>query len=116
MKVIAKTKRVCFDNDDVKLSTIEVTDCKLITFDKFEWYDAKNLEKYDLSIVWDCDEEQYYIVDNKTHLILSTHCSRLQCIDYLDRTGYELITLKRKYDSKRYQEDVEMWKNIEERS
>ena len=114
MKVITKTKSECFENDDIKLSTIEVTYCELITFDKFDWYDAKNLEKHDLSIVWDCDEAQYYIVDNKTHLILSTHLSSRQCFEWLDRTGYELITLKRKYDKKRYQEDVEMWENINE--
>lgn len=89
-----------------------VIDCELITFDKFYWLDAKNLEKYDLSIVYDEDEDQYYVVDNKTHLILTAHLSVNKCDDWLYRTGFDLIELKRKYDKKRYQEDVEMWENI----
>lgn len=105
MKVIIKHK-----NNEINC----LRNCELITFDKFYWYDAKNLEKNDLSIVWDDEEAQYYVVDNKTHLILTTHLSRLQCIEWLDHTGYELITLKRKYDKKRYQEDVEMWEKINE--
>nr|DAH14345.1 MAG TPA: hypothetical protein [Caudoviricetes sp.] len=114
MKVITKTKSVRFENDDIKVSSIEVTDCELIKFGPIHWYEAKQLINHDLSIVWDEEENQCYVVDNKTRLILSTHLSFFQCFEWLDRTGYELITLKRKYDKKRYQEDVEMWEKINE--
>lgn len=114
MKVITKTKSVSFENDDIKLSIIELTDCELIKISTIYWYEEKELINHDLSIVWDEEEKQCYVVDNKTHLILTTHLSSRQCFEWLDRTGYELITLKRKYDKKRYQEDVEMWENINE--
>ena len=114
MKVITKTKSVCFENDDIKVSSIEVTDCQLIKIGRIEMYVAEELKNHDLSIVWDEEEDQCYVVDNKTHLILSTHLSVFQCVEWLDHTGYELITLKRKYDKKRYQEDVEIWEGINE--
>lgn len=90
-----------------------VIDCELIKISTIYRYEEKELINYDLSIVWDCDEEQCYIVDNKTHLILSTHLSSLQCFEWLDRVGYELITLKRKYDKVRYEEEIKTWKELE---
>lgn len=114
MKVITKTKSVRFENGDMKVTTIEVTDCQLIKIAPIYWYEAKELIIHDLSIVWDEEEKQCYVVDNKTRLILSTHLTEFQCFEWLDRAGYELITLKRKYDKKRYQEDVEMWEKINE--
>lgn len=118
MKVITNLKfeKGEFDRFSLKGSVHVLKECELITLDNFYCYDAKNLEKYELSIVYDNEEEQYYIVDNKTHLILSTHLSLDRCICYLDRTGYGLIELKRKYDPIRYQEDVERWEILTERS
>ena len=80
--------------------------CELIKRDRFYSFDLKYLDAYDLSIVYDNDQEQYYVIDNKTHLILSTHLSINYCLNWLDRAGYELIELKRKYDSKRYVRDI----------
>lgn len=84
----------------------QTIECELLPLDSFYKYDALNLKKYDLSIVYDEKEEQYYVVDNKTLLILTTHLSRFQCIIWLEHVGYELIELKRKYDNVRYKEDI----------
>ena len=95
---------------------IECKKCDGWNYKEITSLDEDLFSDYKVAIVYDEDEEQYYVVDNKTHLILTTHLSIMKCIEWLDRTGYELITLKRKYNYKRYQEDVEMWENIAERS
>lgn len=74
--------------------------------------DENLIDDYKVAIVYDEDEEQYYCVDRLTHLILSTHLSVIRCLEWLYDTGFDLIALKRKYDSKRYNDDIEFWRQI----
>lgn len=90
----------------------ETIECELLPLASFYAYDRANLKKYDLSIVYDKNQEQYYAIDNKTGLILTAHLSRFQTIIWLDSIGYDLIELKRKYDKVRYQEDIKHYDNL----
>lgn len=94
---------------------IEILYCKKI--DGWNCREINSLDEdlindYKVAIVYDEDEEQYYIVDRLTHLILSTHLSVNKCIEWLYRIGFDLIDLKRKYDSKRYNDDIEFWRTL----
>ena len=74
--------------------------------------DIEKMRDYKVAIVYDEDEDQYYVVDVLTHLILSSHLSVSRCIDWLYRSGFELIELKRKYDAGRYKNDINLWRSL----
>lgn len=103
MKVI-RTYNSLFIVDDF----MEVDLCKSGT----PLFEIKKMCDYRVAIVYDEDEDQYYVVDVLTHLILSSHLSVSRCIDWLYRSGFELIELKRKYDAERYKNDINLWRSL----
>lgn len=74
--------------------------------------DDKMMRKYNVSIVYDGEEEQFYCVDNKTHLILNTHLTVSDCINWFYRIGFEIIELKRTYDKKVYNKELQHYKDF----
>lgn len=92
---------------------IDCEKCDGWNYKEINSIDEDLFDDYKVSIVYDEDEGQYYVVDRLTHLILSCHLSVTRCIDWLYRTGFELIELKRKYDSKRYNEDIVLWRSLQ---
>lgn len=99
-----------------KGQAIEILYCKKCdgcNYKEINSIDEDLFDDYKVAIVYDEDDEQYYVVDRLTHLILSTHLSVSKCVDWLYRTGFDLIELKRKYDSKRYNDDIEFWRQLQ---
>ena len=97
-------------------ATFELIECKKCdgwNYKEINSIDEDLFSDYKVAIVYDEDEEQYYVVDRLTHLILSTHLSVNNCIDWLYRTGFDLIELKRKYDKVRYKEEIKTWNELE---
>lgn len=93
-----------------------VIDCEIIDSTNSKYmtpYDDTAMVHYKVAIVYDEDDEQYYVVDRLTHLILSTHLSVNECSDWLYRTGFDLIELKRKYDKVRYKEEIKTCNELE---
>ena len=91
---------------------IECKKCDGCNYKEITSLDEDLFSDYKVAIVYDEDEEQYYVIDRLTHLILTVHLSVNKCIEWLYRTGFDLIELKRKYDSKRYNNDIELWRSL----
>ena len=92
----------------------QVTDCELCdgwNHKEINSYDEDLFDDYKVAIVYDRFEEQFYVIDLLTRLILTTHFTINHCIDWLYRDGFDLIELKRKYDKVRYQEDIKHYEN-----
>lgn len=92
---------------------IECKKCDSWNYKEIDSLDEDLFDDYKVTIVYDEDEEQYYVVDRLTHLILTVHLSVSKCVDWLYRTGFDLIELKRKYDKVRYEEEIVTWKELE---
>lgn len=97
------------------LNSFEHVDC--LVEDSFlnksiDQMDDKLMHKYNVSIVYDAKEEQFYCVDNKTHLILNTHLTILGCINWFYRIGFEFIELKREYDIIQYTRERNHYKDF----
>lgn len=97
------------------LNSFEYVDCleeNSFLTQALDKMDDKLMHKYNVSIVYDAKEEQFYCVDNKTHLILNTHLTVSHCINWFYRIGFEIIELKREYDIIQYTREINHYKNF----
>lgn len=95
------------------LNSFEYVDCYVvICSSSISFYTEKLFEEYQVCIVHDAQEDQFYCVDNKTHLILNTSISVASCVAWFYHIGFELIDLKRKYDKIQYNREIEHYKDF----